>query len=519
VPSERALVDALRRRFRIRLDGRDRSDWILLDTFDGRFARKGRRLIWLPDVDQSALALANAGDEVEDAHLTVPLPERPEFANELPAGALREQVERTAGVRRLHPIASVEENTSRYRILDDEEKARVRLRFAAMKARDPEQPDRAVDVPAVLRVAEVRGYQQDFRDVSRFLTEERGLQPVAADAAAQALAALGHRAGTTAKIAVAMFPENAAAQVALSIQRALLDVMKANLSGIREDSDSEHLHDFRVAVRRSRTLLKTFGPLLSGPDADAIRDGLEWLGGETGPTRDADVHLLALDHAAGDLPLGDREALRPLIEHLSERRQAAWKDLVRTIDSPRFARLIEQIEAYSDRRGEFACACPQTPTIAEFAAKQLADGYRRLLRRGRKLRRDSPDAAVHRARIAGKRLRYLLEFFRSLYPPKRMDPVIKSLRRLQDELGDFNDAVVQQRVLRELARDRAAGGVASAGELIALGRLVDRLEREQEGCRAGAARRFTRFDSGSTRECFEALGDAREDALRHGEST
>ena len=92
VPSERALVDALRRRFRIRLDGRDRSDWILLDTFDGRFARKGRRLIWLPDVDQSALALANAGDEVEDAHLTVPLPERPEFANELPAGALRDQV-------------------------------------------------------------------------------------------------------------------------------------------------------------------------------------------------------------------------------------------------------------------------------------------------------------------------------------------------------------------------------------------------------------------------------------------
>jgi CHAD domain-containing protein len=501
------------------LDGRDRGEWTLLDTFDGRFARKGRRLIWLRDVDQSVLALANAGDDVGDARLAVSLPERPEFAGELPPGLLHDQVERISGVRRLHPVASIEEHSSRYRILDDEEKTLVRLRFAASMARDPERADRAVAVPAVLRVGEVRGYQHDFQEVARFLTEERGLQPVAADTGEQALTALGRRAGTTARIDVAMLPNDAAVRVALSIQRALLEVMRANLAGIRSDSDSEHLHDFRVAVRRSRTLLKTFGGLLTGPEVETILGGLEWLGGETGPTRDADVHLLALDRAAGDLPPGDREALRPLIENLSARRHTAWKGLVQAIDSPRFARLMEQLEAFSDPRGALACACPQTPTIAEFAAPQISDGYRRLLRRGRKLRRDSPDAAVHRARIAGKRLRYLLEFFRSLYPPKRMDPVIKSLRRLQDELGDFNDAAVQQQVLRELASNRAAGGDSSAGELIALGRLVDRLEREQEHCRAGAARRFTRFDSGSTLECFEALEGAREDAPSLGEST
>jgi CHAD domain-containing protein len=498
-------VASLRKRFRVRLDGRDHGEWMLLDTFDGRFARKGRRLVWLREVDQSVLALANEGDDVGEARLAEPLSDPPEFAARLPVGALRDQVERIAAVRRLHPVAKVEENASRYWILDDEEKARVRLRFAALRVRDPERPDRVVEVPAVLRVAEVPGYHRDFHEVIRFLGEERRLQPVADDAAAQAMAALGYRAGTTAKIAVAMLPEDPSPRVALSIQRSLLEVMEANLAGIRSDSDTEHLHDFRVAVRRSRTLLKTFRTLLTGPEVEAIRGALEWLGGETGPTRDADVHLLTLDRAAENLPPGEREALRPLIEHLSARRQAEWMGLLESLDSPQFSRLVEQIEAFSDPEGEFARGCPEIPTIGDFAAQQLADGYRRLLERGRKLRRHSPDAAVHRARIQGKRLRYLLEFFRSLYPPKRIDPVIKSLRRLQDELGSFNDASVQEQVLRDLARDRVAQGGANADELIALGRLVDRLEREKERCRAGAARRFARFDSGTTRERFERL--------------
>jgi CHAD domain-containing protein len=503
VPSERALIDALRKHFRVRVDGREHGEWMLLDTFDGRFARKGCHLVWLRDVEQFLLALLKKGDEVADAKLVTPLAGPPEFARQLAPGRLHDRVERIAGLRRLHPVALVAEAASRYRIVDDEDKTRVRLRFADLRARVPGQPDREVALRGVLQVTEVRGYQSAFDEVAHFLTEERGLEPAAGDAATRALVALGQPAGAVPRVAVSMAPADAAARVALWIQRALLDVMKANLAGIRTDSDVEHLHDFRVAARRSRTLLKTFRPLLAGPEVDAIRDGFAWLGGATGPTRDADVHLLDLDRASGDLPREDREALLPLITHLSERRQQVWKNLVEALDSPRFTGLVEQIEALTDPAGGFARSCPESPTIAEFAARQLAQGYGRLLKRGRKLRRHAPDAAVHRARIEGKRLRYLFEFFSSLYPTKQIEPVIKSLRRLQNELGSFNDAAVQQQVLRELARDRAEEGGSSADELLALGRLIERLEREKERSRAGAARRFTRFDSGATRESFE----------------
>ena len=504
-PSERALVDALRKRFQVRLDGREHAEWTLLDTFDGRFARKGRHLVWLRAVERSLLALANEGEELADARLVAPLVEPPRFAGELPAGRLRNQVERIAGVRRLHPIARVSEESSRYRIVDDEEKARVRLRFEGLRVQNLRQPDREVDVKSAIQVAEVRGYQPAFMEVVGFFTRDRGLEPVAGDAATRALAALGSPFGPAAKIAVEMAPRDSAARVGLAILRALLEVMKANLAGIRSDSDIEHLHDLRVATRRARTLLKTFRPLLGGPLVDAIGESLAWLGSETGPTRDADVHLLALERASRKLAAEDREALLPLIAFLSERRQRVWKNLIAALDSPRFAHLVEQIDELTDPGGGFARACSESPTIAEFAAEQLAEVHRRLVKRGRKLRRHAPDAAVHRARIEGKRLRYLLEFFQSLYPPNRIEPVIKSIRRLQDELGSFNDAAVQQSVLRELARDRVAEGEASAEALVALGRLVERLAGEKERCREGAAKRFTGFDSGANREAFDQL--------------
>ena len=64
---------------------------------------------------------------------------------------------------------------------------------------------------------------------------------------------------------------------------------------------------------------------------------------------------------------------------------------------------------------------------------------------------DSPDEALHRLRIDAKKLRYLLEFFRALYPPKEIGAVVGALKSLQDNLGDFNDLSVQQGAMRGFA--------------------------------------------------------------------
>ena len=69
--------------------------------------------------------------------------------------------------------------------------------------------------------------------------------------------------------------------------------------------------------------------------------------------------------------------------------------------------------------------------------------YRRMVKMGRAIDDDSPAEDLHELRKVGKELRYLLEFFASLYPADIVKPLIKTLKGLQDMLGRFQDREVQ----------------------------------------------------------------------------
>jgi CHAD domain-containing protein len=104
----------------------------------------------------------------------------------------------------------------------------------------------------------------------------------------------------------------------------------------------------------------------------------------------------------------------------------------------------------------------------------------------------SPAEALHELRKKGKELRYLLEFFASLYPGEVVKPMVATLKGLQDVLGRFQDREVQADRLRALGDEIAAleGGAAA---LMAMGLLVQRLGDEQARARAEFAESFARF--------------------------
>jgi CHAD domain-containing protein len=106
-----------------------------------------------------------------------------------------------------------------------------------------------------------------------------------------------------------------------------------------------------------------------------------------------------------------------------------------------------------------------------------------MVKMGNAIDDDSPHEALHDLRKKGKELRYLLEFFSSLYPPQVVKPMVATLKGLQDVLGRFQDREVQADLLRALGDDIAAmeGGAAA---LMAMGVLVERLTEQQEQARA-----------------------------------
>jgi CHAD domain-containing protein len=185
--------------------------------------------------------------------------------------------------------------------------------------------------------------------------------------------------------------------------------MRANESGIRADLDSEHLHDFRVAVRRSRVLHRIFREEMAGTEFEALILGFKWLGRVTGPTRDLDVHLLELSEQQAAIP-EEVEALLPLDALLRERRQEAWATLVEELDSSNYAEVEVLAAALLDLPESKTAArmAVRGPPLGPWALQRVAKAHRRLVKRGRCIDRRSPDEQLHELRIDAKKLRYLL---------------------------------------------------------------------------------------------------------------
>jgi CHAD domain-containing protein len=136
--------------------------------------------------------------------------------------------------------------------------------------------------------------------------------------------------------------------------------------------------------------------------------------------------------------------------------------------------------------------------IEALAGDRIRSVYRRMVRDGGRIGADSPPADLHELRKRGKELRYLLEFFSSLYPPDVVKPFIKTLKGLQDQLGRFQDREVQANALRALAPE-----VNDPATVMAMGVLVDRFMKEETLARAEFADRFDAFASKAQRRAVK----------------
>ncbi len=167
-------------------------------------------------------------------------------------------------------------------------------------------------------------------------------------------------------------------------------------------------------------------------------------------------------------------------------------------------------ERHLNARSPQPAARAEVPVI-ELAGRIIHRRAKRVLRDGRALHAATPDAEVHRLRIQGKKLRYALEFFGSLYPEDDMALLVRQLlKRLQDILGDFNDLSVQQLLAATLAGLRA-GARADLGLAAALGWAGCRACTRQQALRDHFSEAFARFADPETTDLYRTLFRPREE--------
>ncbi len=231
---------------------------------------------------------------------------------------------------------------------------------------------------------------------------------------------------------------------------------------IRTSVDPEAVHQARVASRKLRSHLRTFGPLLEPEWTDPLRTELGWLALGLGAVRDREVLLERLQARAVSLPANDSRSAASLLHILEEEIEGLRKKLITELDSTRYVDLLERLVAAV----QSPATLPDAEQPASTALPLLATGpWRRLRSAVRQLPEQPADPELHRIRILAKRARYAAE---------AVEPVVgssaaafaRAAAKLQTILGEHQDSVTAQAWLRSI---RVSGRRAFvAGELIAM---------------------------------------------------
>lgn len=474
------------------------------DTFDWRLYAAGSVLVHDTTGRRDEIRWMNRAERW--TRRVVPGIPLPRFAADWQDERLREAMQPLLELRALLPIAEVTARLHALRLGDDG-KTVVRLHLIeAAEAHDPASGRRAA-LPSHLLLLPVRGYPQAFHTARQILQDAFTPPPLPEALLDLALDALGRRPlDYVPKPDLHLSPEERAGEATRRVLRALFGTIEANEPGLRADLDTEFLHDFRVAVRRTRSVLSQLNHVFSDPRLDRFQEDFRWLGQTTSPTRDLDVYLLRFSEYQSWLLAAARDDLLPLRAFLQRQQREEHARLVAALGTPRYRSLLGDWRAFLTEPITDPPPDGQRPIRAVVSAR-IWKLYKKAVRQGRAIldNPEAPDAALHRLRITCKKLRYLLELFGRLYPAQPLAKLVTTLKRLQDVLGDHQDFVVQQAQIQQFARQMVAEGPVPAETLLAMGRLGAHMTRSQADARAAFAEQFRSFARKKTRRRVRTL--------------
>jgi CHAD domain-containing protein len=468
------------------------------DSFDWRLYQAGKTLCCETSAAGSALHLNGSDDsglrQTGEIH---------RFAWDFPNGAFKDRLAPLLEMRALLPVVVVRRESQPFALLNNRQKTILRISFDRLWVRSP-AGGTELPLPALLSVEPLRGYPKPVQRLEQLLAKQ-ALAAGSEDPFRLAVAALGLQpGGYSSKLDIELQPELTAHAALRRILQQLLQTLEANEDGTRQDLDSEFLHDFRVAVRRARSALSQFKGVLAEEQLAWLRDELAWLGQATGPTRDLDVYLLHFPAYRQSLPAEARGDLDPLHGFLQRHQRQEQRLLARRLASKRYRILLRGWRGWLQEPQANRGPDAELP-IGLLAGRRIRKTFQRVLREGGAIDDSSPAGELHQLRKTCKKLRYLLEFFQSLYPAAEVRKLIKALKGLQDNLGTFQDHSVQTETLRRFARQMADEDQAPPETLLAMGMLIDHLLQRELQCRDEFASRFAAFSSRRNRQRFAEL--------------
>ena len=473
------------------------------DSFDWRLYANNSTLEDTRDGNEHTLVWRTLKGNQGDARLKLKI--APRFAWDLPQGHFRERLEPVLEMRELSPKLRIRSRVNTLRILNKDEKT-VAWVVVEENTLPRQKGLRAGKLDNRVSVILVRGFPKPSVEVAELL-QEQGLSPAQGDLLQTALSMFGEAPGSySSKLNLELDPAMRADEASKLILHRLLDIMMQNEAGTRIGTDTEFLHDYRVAIRRTRSALSQIKAVFPKQIVDRYKTEFAWLGQITTPSRDLDVYLLTFDKYRDSLPVSMQADIEPLRDFLIRHQKLENRALVKAMDSARYRRIITNWRSFLEQPvNERSTLKNAGRPVLDVACERIWRMYRVAIKEGNAINAESPAEALHELRKTCKKLRYLMEFFQSLFPSSDIKELIRILKSLQDNLGDFQDYEVQVSTLKEFSHQMVAEGQVPPDTLLAMGILIDGLERRQHQAREEFADRYSGFSQPHNQERFRQL--------------
>ncbi|GGA77912.1 CHAD domain-containing protein [Neiella marina] len=467
----------------------------LFDCFD-QSVRQARGLLYV-----SGKQLNLIGEHC--GKRTQPVDSRPGFVADLNSGSVTAQLSCVSPLRSLLAVGKALHMHGVIKMLDNNDKTVARIVIDGFGAASNPQPLWL----AYVTTQPIRGYHKAHLELLRALTESKLTQAVQSIDTAKIYQAVGiEDSGYDRKPTMRFGAEQDALSVANQIIRTYIDIARVNEPGIVADHDSEFLHDYRVSLRKVRSVISLFKGIYSEQHTQEYKLAFSEHMAPTGRLRDLDVYLLEKESYFQLIPESLHEGLHIMFGQFEQERQQQLLMLRKRFASTSYQQSLEALASHFIEQPD-----AQEGPLAHLAAKAYAQQlvwkrYRKVCNIARGIDANTPDDDVHELRIHCKKLRYLMEFFTPLFPQKRIKALIKTLKGLQDNLGLFNDYSVQQESLQAYLANHANKG-RKQDLMIAqsVGALTSVLNQRQHQERAKVMANFAAFDSDLTRQEFRQL--------------
>jgi CHAD domain-containing protein len=483
--------------FRIEFFDEQVTSTTLLDDFDHDLWHAGEILLL---TSRNVLRLYGQGTVSEQPGISA----KTRFWWDLPDSEIKTLLQKRIALRALMPVAELGVANQEFVLRNEDEKIVVRGEFAALTSNWSEglgETAGANRVNSFVILRGLRGYDKEYEQAGQKIARlaDRQLDSLSFKARIESLGF--HVEKTPSDYGLS--PDEPVEKAIREMSLLMLQQARANEQGVIDDIDTEFLHQFRVSLRKTRSLLNLMKKALPVELQVSLKSRLGELASSTNRLRDLDVFLLERNNYAAMLPDNFQEGVELLFKKIAADRERARKEVVSAFTSDKWQQLFASVFQQLEGEPLYATKLASRP-IKQVADQKIHDRYATIREKGLRIDAQTPGEQVHDLRIEGKKLRYLMEFFAELYPAKTLKPLLKALKQLQTILGDFNDFEVQKKFLSNYEKSHRKSPELSA----AINGLIAVLHQKQLSARAQVMQAFSDFNQEETVMAFYSLFQA-----------